>query len=325
MTKISFLIIIFGIGILASCKKSTPEPVGELPVTLVPNISNAAEAYFSPDGKSLIFNAKLEGDTLFQTYTAKLDGSNLTRINDRGHDACSYFFPNGERLLYTSTRDNLDLPPGNWSDPRNYPNGAELYSCDLDGSNVVRLTNNQYYEAEASISPDGEWLLFGRQIDGKTDLWRMRPDGTEEFQITHTDNWQEGGSFYMPDNETILLRAWDIKDEGQRGLPMTIFTIKHDGTDFQAITDDPGTNWAPYPHPDGVHFAYVRVLPPHNYEIFIMNLETREMTRVTYNDSFDGFPAFSPDGLLSFSSSRDAAEGVRSLMLYTMDVSALLK
>ncbi|MFC1481690.1 TolB family protein [Candidatus Neomarinimicrobiota bacterium] len=314
-------ITLFFIGLGGCAKKD----LAELPATLVPGITNAAEAYFSPDGQSLIFNAKLEGDTLYQTYTSRLDGSELTRINDRGHDACSFFFPDNSRILYTSTRDNLDLPAGDWSNPQDYPAGAELYTCDLDGSNVVRLTDNQYYEAEGSLSPNGEWLLFGRQLDGKMDLWRMRPDGTEEFQITHTADWQEGGSFYMPDNETILYRAWKIEDEGQRGMPMTIFTIKHDGTGFKQITDDPGTNWAPFPHPDGEHFAYVRVLPPHNFEIYIMNMVTGKNIRATYNDSFDGFPAFSPDGLLAFSSSRDVPKGERRLMLYTMDVSSLIK
>lgn len=321
-------ILCLSILLIAGCTKSSRNydstAEGELPVAKVPNIGNAAEAYFSPDGKSLICNAKREGDEGFQTYTLKLDGTKIRRINDRGEDACSYYFPTNDQLLYTSTRDNLHLPPGNWSDPENYPQGAELYSCDLKGNNVERLTFNEYYDAEVSITQNGEWILFGRQIEGKMDLWRMRPDGSEEFQITHTPEWQEGGSFYMPDNETILFRAWKITDQGQRGLPMTIFTIKHDGTDLRQITQDPGTNWAPYPAPDGEHFAFVKVVPPHNYEIHMMNIKTGEQTRLTYSDAFDGFPSISPDGkTLCFSSSRDTPPGERWLTLYLMDISSL--
>ena len=296
----------------------------ELPVQPVPNLGNAAESYFSPDGKSLICNAKREGDQVFHTYTVTLDGRDILKINDLGADACSFYFPGGGRLIFTSTRDNLQLPPGDWSDPQDYPTGAELYTCNLDGSGLVRLTNNEYYEAEVSLSPDGEWVLFARQIDGRMDLWRMRPDGSDQFRFTHTDEWQEGGAFYLPDNETILYRAWKRSDEGRRGLPMTIFTIKHDGSGGRQVTHDEGTNWAPYPTPDGKHFVFVKVLPPHNYEIFLMNLDTSEQTRLTYSDAFDGFPSISPDGrTMSFSSSRDAAPGERKLMLFTMDISSL--
>ncbi len=85
------------------------------------------------------------------------------------------------------------MPIGNWSNERDYPQGAELYTSDLNGNNVKRLTNNKYYEAEVSVSPDAKWIVFGRQIDGKMDLWRMRPDGTGEEQITFTDDWQRLG------------------------------------------------------------------------------------------------------------------------------------
>lgn len=105
---------------------------------------------------------------------------------------------------------------------------------------------------------------------------------------------------------------------------MTIFTIRHDGTDLRQVTDDEGTNWAPHPAPDGIHFAFVKVLPPRNFEIYLGNLETGEQRRLTFSDAFDGFPAISPDGRsLLFSSSREAAPGERSIHLYSMDISSL--
>lgn len=295
----------------------------EFKVWQMPNIEQGAEFYFSPDGKSMIGNAKLGDDTVHHVYTFNIDGTEILKINDKGEDACSFYFPDGKRLLYTSTGDNLDLPKGNFSAPNDYPQGAEIYSCNLDGSDVKRLTNNKYYDAEISVSPDGKFLLFTRQIDGKLDLWKMHPDGSNQQQITFTPGWQEGGSFFI-DNETIICRAWDIKDQEQRGMPMSIFTLNSDGSNLKRITSDAGTNWAPHPAPDGDHFVFVKVLPPHNYEIFLMSLKTGEQARLTFNDAFDGFPVISPDGkLLSFDSNRDAKKGERKLRPYLMDVSSL--
>jgi TolB protein len=300
-------------------------PAGqELPVVKIPIAGQAAEGYFSPDSKSMICNAKFEGDKEFQVYTFNIDGSQVRRINDRGADACSFYYPDGKKLIWTSTRDHADLPAGNYSDANDYPKGAELYSSDLEGGNVVRMTNNLVYDAEVTVSPDGKWILFGRQTDGKMDLYRMRPDGTELFQITNTPDWQEGGAQWMPDGQRIIYRAWKIQDQGQRGMPMTIFTIKPDGTGLTQVTHEPGTNWAPAPAPDGRHFVFVKLLPPRNFEVFMMDLVTGTQQRLTFNDAFDGFPAISPDGhWMGFSSSRGAQPGTRQMFMYLMDISSL--
>jgi Tol biopolymer transport system component len=297
----------------------------ELDVTRIPHQGQGAEFYFGPDGKTLIGNAKLEGDETHYVYTMRIADGEMVKINGKGEDACSHFFPDGKRLIWTSTRDLTELPKGNYSDPNDYPKGAELYSSALDGSDVKRLTNNQYYDAEVAISPDGKWILWSRQIDGEIDLWRMPADGScEEQQITFTKGEQEGGAFYLPDSETVLFRSWDISSQGQRGMPMTIYTINQDGSGKKQITTEEGTNWAPFPAPDGEHFAYVKVLPPHNFEIYLRSLVTGEEIRLTHNEKFDGFPSISADGKwMTFSSGRQAEEGKRELHQYIMDLSSL--
>lgn len=299
-------------------------PKSELSVTKIPAVDRAAESYFASDSQRLIFNAKFASDEAFHTYTAKLDGSELLRINDLGEDACSFFFPSGERLIFTSTRDNLGMTKGDWSDSANYPQGAELYTAALDGSKLQRLTNNQYYDAEVSVSPNGQSILFTRQIEGHLDLWRMRADGTGEQQVTQRDDWQKGGAFYLPDSHTIVYRAWKFADEGKRGKAMDIFLIDEDGGNVRRLTDDGGVNWSPYPAPDGKHLVFVKMLPPHNFDLFLLNMETKAQQQLTQFEGFDGFPSFSPDGKkLSFSSSRAAAPGERKLSLFVMDVSSL--
>jgi len=222
------------------------------------------------------------------------------------------FRPEGQGLLWVAYDE--DAPRDNRTE--------QIWLADLDGSNVVRLTDNEYYEAEVSVSPNGEWIVFGRQIDGKMDLWRMRPDGSEEAQITFTEDWQEGAPFFLPDNKTILTRAWKRSEHGISPTPMTVFTVTYDGSKRVQRTFDKDMNWAPYPTPDGRHYVFVRIVPPNNWEVFLGDLAGGEPIRLTYNESFDGFPSVSPDGTkLLFTRS----EGGFMSNLYTnvMDISSL--
>jgi Tol biopolymer transport system component len=302
----------------------------ELPSHRIPNLPEAAEWYFSRDGKFLVGNAKGPGDTAHHVYISSFDGTDIRRINDKGEDACSYFFPDGKRVLWTSTRDWPDLPKGNWSDANDYPQGAEIYSSDTRGGDVRRLTDNKVYDAECVVAPNGKWILFGRQLDGKMDLWTMNVDGSGQKQITFTDDWQEGGAQILADSETIITRAWKRADQGKgRGMmPMQIFTLKRDGSGRKQITDEEGTHWAPYPAPDGRHFVYVRVLTEAggrpNWEIYLRDLETGRERRLTYDPAFDGFPSISADGRwMTFSSSRGGKPGERALFQHIMDISSL--
>ena len=307
----------------------------EPPLRKIPNIPQAAEAYYAPDSFHFIAQTQ-DPDAQSQegsvggalTYIYTDDGELIRRINDRGQDACSYFFPDQEQIVWTSTKDNMDMPLGDWSDDSNYPQGAELYVSDLEGGNIRRLTDNEWYEAEVSISPNGEWIVFGRQIEGRMDLWRMRPDGSDEQQITFTEDWQEGAPFYLPDNETILFRAWQTsvkkelakveKDTGQRqATPMTVFTINHDGSNLVQRTFDNEMNWAPYPAPDGRHYVFVRI-EDGNWDVYLGDLAGGEPVRLTYAPGFDGLPSLSPDGTKMLFARGE--RGFADIYTYVMDL-----
>jgi Tol biopolymer transport system component len=315
----------------AATSQSAPQPATqqdarELPVHRVPNIPAGAEFYFSPDSTHLIGDAKLEGDTNYHVYTVAVDGTDIRRINDKGDDACSYYFPDGKHIIWTSTRDNLNLAKSNYSDPNDYPQGSELYTSDLDGSNVKRLTNNTVYDAEVSVSPDGTWILFGSERSGKMELWKMNIDGSNPQQITHLDGLEPGGSFLFADGKTIIFRAWKTADSKaqKHPLPMDLFTIQSDGTGLRKLTNDGGTNWSPYPAPDGHHYVFVKVLLPKNYEVFLGDLNSDEQVRLTYNDAFDGYPSISPDGhWLAFTSTRGSTPGTHVTGVYLEDISSL--
>lgn len=319
--------------------ETTSSTASELPVWKIPNIPRGGEAYYAPDNRHLI--AQLE-DPLAQksddirvpgalTYIFTDDGKYSLRITNRGQDGCSYFSPNMDYVVWTSTRDHMNGPIGDWLDDIDYPRGAELYISDLEGRNIRRLTDNDSYDAEVSVSPNGEWIVFGRQTDGKMDLWRIRPDGSDEQQITFTADWQEGAPFYLPDSQTIMFRAWQtsVKDElrkqhaGSKGrwiTPMTVFTIKHDGTELTQRTFDLDMNWAPYPAPDGRHYVFVRTVDESNWEVFLGDLAGGEPRRLTYNPYFDGLPSLSPDGK-KMVFSRQGED--RKFSVFVMDVSSL--
>jgi Tol biopolymer transport system component len=302
----------------------------ELPTRVIPNIPAAAEAYYAPDDYHLIAQTQdpdaqqPEGGRVggALTYIFTDDGKLSRRINDRGQDACSYFFPDQKRIVWTSTKDNMDMPLGDWSSQNEYPQGAELYTSDLEGNDIVRLTDNEWYEAEVSISPNGEWIVFGRQIDGNLNLWRMRPDGSDEQQITFTEDWQPGAPFYLPDNETIMFRAWRSSEYGKvKPTPMTVFTIKHDGSELTQRTFDHDMNWAPYPAPDGRHYVFVKMVDGSNWEVFLGDLAGGEPLRLTYNIGFDGLPSLSRNGKkMLFARSETGRD---NLSTYIMDMSSL--
>jgi Tol biopolymer transport system component len=343
------------LGLISACATTAPQQSPSVPAPVVipagadittrpgepqswriPNMPEAAEAYYGPDSEHLIAQVRSplaakspRGAYGFLTETFTDAGTDIVQVNKRGWDACSFFFPDGKKLVWTSIKDHMDMPMGNWSDWRKYPQGAELYTSDREGGNVVRLTNNQYYEAEVTVSPDGKWIVFGRMIKGNMDLWIMKSDGTGEKQLTFTEDDQEGAPYFLPDSKTLIFRAWKASEYDMQPTPMTIYTMTRDGKNRKAVTYTHDMNWAPYPTPDGKHFFFVRAETERNWEVYLGTLDGGKTPpkRITFDEGFDGFPAISPDGRkMVWTTSRSAGPNagfMQGLQLHVMDVTSL--
>ncbi|MCK6455059.1 MAG: hypothetical protein L6Q92_00815 [Phycisphaerae bacterium] len=267
-------------------------------------LEKSGEAYFSPDQRMIIFQAIPRGELEYQMYTLQLDSSgravrgSLRRVSPPGGACtCGYFHPNGREILFSSSH----LQPGNGDESLfrgrsgyNWPKqpGMEIFAAHLDGSKLRRLTTTPGYDAEASYSPDGRRIVFTScRDDGNPEIYVMHADGSNPRRITHAAGY-DGGPFFSPDGKRIVFRG----DRRENDL-LQLFVIDADGRNERQLTNTDYVNWGPYWHPNGRTIAFATSAHGHmNYEIYLMNIETMRIARLTYSPGFDGLPVFSADG-----------------------------
>ncbi len=266
---------------------------------------NAGEAYFSPDMKSIIFQATPTGRTEYQIYTMELD-SGETRMVSTGKGACTcaFFHPSGKKIIFASTHL---APEGTRPDPEKEGDGyawkfhehMDIFEANPDGSDLKQLTRTPGYDAEGSYSPDGKRIVFTSKRDGDLEIYLMDADGANPRRLTY-GNGYDGGPFFSPDGSRILYRG-DRRDDGKMNLQLRI--VDATGKGDRAITDNAVFNWCPFWYPDGSsfvftqtdHAAYARGERP-NYDLFMATPRGKTFTRITFDPAFDGLPVFSPDG-----------------------------
>ncbi len=304
-----------------------PEP-GETHLANIRQLTfggNNAEAYFSEDGKRLIYQAMFAVDTgCDQEYVMNIDGSDRKRIsNGRGRTTCGYFIEHDKRVIYASTQANDPKCPPKLDPSLGYiwPLGHfELYTSTPDGKDIRQLTNNGFYNAEATASADGKRLIFTSTRDGDIEIYTMNSDGSNVKRITHRLGY-DGGAFFSPDGSKIVWRAQypvtaaDTADYlrllGQRMVrpaKLEIWVANADGSDAHQITHLGGANWAPFFHPDGKRIVFASNYEhprSGNFDLYLINVDGSHLEKITTSPDFDGFPMFSPNGKkLIFASNR---------------------
>jgi TolB protein len=309
---------------LAQTRETPPSTVVHPPFEGETHLSNIrqltfggenAEAYFSFDGRELIFQSTRDGVPCDQQYIMRTDGSNLRRVSTGlGRTTCGFFFPDGRHILYASTHLAGEACPPRPDFSRGYvwPVYAsyDIFRARPDGSDLTRLTDSPGYDAEATVGPDGT-VVFTSTRDGDLEIYTMHADGSGVRRLTHRPG-PDGGPFFSPDGSKIVWRGKTIGDPGEladyrallaeglwRPMDLEIFVMNRDGSDVRQVTDTGGSNFAPYFHPDGrrvIFASNMRDPKGRNFELYLINLDGTGLEQVTFNEKFDGFPMFSPDG-----------------------------
>jgi Tol biopolymer transport system component len=299
------------------------------------NGGDNAEAYWSFDDSQLVFqvtNPKW-GDQCDQIYYFNwqtdniMDNKPIMVSTGLGRTTCSYFLPGDSLILYASTHNgNKNCPPR--PEPRSdgkyvWPiySDFDIYVTDLNGNIVRQLTSEPGYDAEATVSPKGDKIVFTSIRTGDLELYTMDLDGTNVKKITF-DLGYDGGAFFSPDGSKLIFRASRPETPGEiseykqlleEGLvkptEMELFICNIDGSELRQLTDLGRANWCPFFHPSGnkvifaSNYTSERGFP---FNLYLINTDGTGLEQVTKDGIFDAFPVFSNNGkYLVFSSNRN--------------------
>ena len=307
-----------------------------------------AEAYFSFDGKYLIFQHKNEKENVLcdQMYIGKIPETPDEKFepkmisSGKGRTTCGFFTKDGKHIIYASTYlggdscppvpDRQKMKRYIWPIYETY----DIFMADIDGKIVKRLTDTPGYDAEATLSPDGTKMIFTSMRDGDLDLYIMDLKTYKVKRITSTLGY-DGGAWFSADGKKIVWRASrpktaeeiaDYKNLLKQGLvaptSMEVFIANADGSDAKQITNYGQANWAPNFLPDSKRIIfcsnqeYSRGFP---FNMYLTDINGKGLEKVSRDNGFDAFPMFSPDGKkIVFSSNRNSGE-TRDINIFIAD------
>jgi TolB protein len=284
-----------------------------------------AEGYFSADGRRLIWQATRPAEwPCDQMYVMDLASGEQHRVSTgKGRTTCGYFYDADRRVLWASTHAGGDsCPPApDYSHGYVWPVYADydIWTSKPDGTDLRRLTNVPGYDAEATVSTDGRWILFTSVRDGDLDLYKMRTDGSQVTRLTNRLGY-DGGGWFSRDGRWMCWRAYYPADSERteyeallarhlvKPTKMNLWVARSDGSDARQVTFKPGASFAPYFTPDGRKLIYASNWENprgRNFDIYLVSVKGGEPEAVTRDEQFDGFPMFNPDGrYLVFASNR---------------------
>ena len=306
-----------------------------------------AEAYWSFDNKKLVFQAKNKAWDAPCDRIYVMDAEDTFDNNKRpqlistgtGRTTCSYFLPGDTTIIFASTHlSGKDCPvePDRslgyvWPVYDSY----DIFVADLKGNIIKQLTNEPGYDAEPTVSPKGDKIVFTSTRSGDLELYTMNIDGSDVRQVTSGLGY-DGGAFFFPDGKKLIFRSSrpktpkeikKYKDLLAKGLvepsDMELYMVDLDGSNLKQITHLGNANWAPFVHPSGKKVIFSsnhkskRGFP---FNMYMINIDGTGLEQITYGSTFAAFPMFSFDGKkIVFSSNRNNKKGSRDTNMFIAD------
>lgn len=286
-----------------------------------------AEAYWSPDGRRLIFQSTRDGYACDQIFIMNADGSNQHLVSTgKGRTTCGYFLADGKHILYASTHEAGAACPAPPDLSKGYVwgifPGYDIYLASDQGRILKKLTTTPGYDAEATVNWETGKIVYTSLASGDLDLWTMNSDGSHKKQITRAIGY-DGGAVFSRDGKRLVWRANHpgtpeamarYKDLLAHNLTapmkMELMVADADGRNARTITHFGCASFAPTFTPDGKKILFAsnkHDCDGRHFELYLVNLDGTGLEQVTAFGGFTAFPEFSPDGRkLVFCSDRGA-------------------
>lgn len=332
MQPISRLIIalfLLSTHLAASSPADSLKATGEVHLSNIRMLTNGgenAEAYLSFGQNRLIYQSTSGGLNCDQIFIMNTDGSSKHMVSTgKGRTTCAYFLPGDNKILYSSTHlasAECPTPPDR---SKGYVwqlyDSFDIFTADSDGSNPKQLTKEKGYDAEATVSPKGDRIVFTSTRDGDPEIYTMNIDGTDIKRLTFEKGY-DGGPFFSFDGSRIVFRASRPKTEAElkdyeelvrdgyvRPTALEIYVMDADGSNIHQVTNFGKASFAPFFHPDGKRIIFSSNINskkgPMNFDLYMINTDGTGLEQITFDESFDGFPMFTSDGKhLVFASNR---------------------
>ena len=288
-----------------------------------------AEAYWSPDGKRLVFQSTRPGYECDQIFIMNADGSDQKLVSTgKGRTTCAYFLADGKHILYASTHEAAEACPTPPDRSKGYVWGVfagfDIYLATDDGHIQKKLTSTPGYDAEATVNWKTGNIVYTSLASGDLDLWTMRPDGSHKKQITKTPGY-DGGAVFSRDGKKLVWRANHpntaetlarykelLSANLTTPMKMELMVADADGNHARQITNFGCASFAPSFTPDGKKIIFAsnkNECDSRRFELFLINVDGTGLEQVTNFGGFTSFPEFSPEGnRLVFCSDRGAKE-----------------
>jgi Tol biopolymer transport system component len=294
-------------------------------IKMITDKGENAEAYLSFDEKKLIYQSNYGELPCDQIFEMNIDGTNKVMVsNGEGKTTCSYYLPGDTAIIYASTfgSDKNCPPPPDRSKGyvwKLYPE-FDIYIAKPDGSNLRKMTETYGYDAEATVSPVGDKIVFTSTRDGDPEIYTMNLDGSNQTRLTQHKGY-DGGPFFSLDGTKIVFRTSspetqkeleDYSDLVKNGLvrptALEIYVMDADGKNVKQVTNLVKASFAPFFFPDAKRIIFSSNLnsnSPMNFDLYMINVDGTGLEQITFNQTFDGFPMFTRDGKkLVFASNR---------------------